>query len=112
MNLKEKESTLPVSSSQLEEFIDGIIKDFRLPKTEKTREAIATQILHLDNRIGKVKRSYFADCAVKFLANGAAFDLIEGIKKREAAEAEQAKKEAAEKALLESTEKQPASVEQ
>jgi hypothetical protein len=95
MNIKEKESILPVSPSQLDEFIAGIIKDYRLPRGDDTVEAIATQILHLDNRIGRVKRSYFADCAVKYLANKAAFEKLEAFKDKRIAAA----KEIVDKAL-------------
>lgn len=87
---KEKEVPLPKNEAELDAFIAGIVKDFKIPAGDDTSEAIATAILHLDNRIGRVKRSYFADNAIKFLANKAAYEKIQGF--REAAKALEAKK--------------------
>lgn len=83
MLTKEKEVLLPISPQELDRFISGIIKDYKLPNNATTAEAIAVQILHLDNKTGRARRSFFADCAVKFLANKAAFEMIEGFKAAE-----------------------------
>lgn len=90
---KEKEIRLPTDTQALDGFVSGIIRDFGLPPGDDTFEAIATMILHLDNRIGRVKRSYFADGAVKFLANKAAFEWISAKQKQEK-EAQQAQQQA------------------
>lgn len=91
---KEKEVRLPMDAEEFDSFVVGIIRDFDLPHDDTTVEAIATQILHMDNRVGRARRSFFADCAVKFLANKAAYEKIEGFNAVRKAAAIKAKKEA------------------
>lgn len=90
MIFKEKEVLLPTDTASLDAFIGQLMIDFKLPASDDTYEAIALQIMHLDNRMGRVKRSFFADCAIKFLANKAAYERLEqfaNIRKQEAANA-------------------------
>ena len=73
---KEKEIPLPTSRVEFQMFVDRIAKDLRIEPTDDLAEALGTAIMHLDNRIGRVRQTYFRDCALKFLANKTAYEVL------------------------------------
>ncbi len=89
-----EERLLPQTESELDSFMDDIIRMFSLPDAEDTRDAIATMILHLNQGRAYASMRYFADGVRKSLANKAAFEKLKIYKEnREAAHDAAAKAE-------------------
>ena len=103
MEEKEPEIRLPQTELELDEFVQSIIDEFKLPSGDDTYDAIATMIMHLPQTKAYVPRSYFGHGVYKAMANRAAYYRLMEIKKRRDAKekVEKEQNEAAAKKILE-----------
>ena len=84
--MEEQKVRLPISEEELQEFIAGLIVQFGLPDHDDTYDAVCTMIMHLPHTMAEVQPSYFAHGVFKAMANRAAFEKLQALKKKREAE--------------------------
>lgn len=79
---------LPITPEEFNDFCNDIFEIYSLPATDDHRTVIARMIQHLGPTVTEVNDKYFADSITKAMANNAAFEAIEAIRKKQKEQAE------------------------
>jgi hypothetical protein len=73
---EEQPTPLPVTPEELQAWMAKIISEYGLPDNDDSRDALCTQIMHLNQNVSEAPLSFFASVVKKSMANKAAYDQL------------------------------------